>query len=150
MPTETLVQTIRTTPTPHDFALEALKQNPELSKQALGILWAHFAGETQDGLHCYGWNLGNVKYIPGCGYNYQILHGVTEFIDGKWINIKDNDPSARFRVYPSFSEGMKSFVDSKRVGTWRSTWTFVLSGNVEGYARELRRMKYYTAPDVFI
>ncbi len=141
-----LVPTVRTTPTLREFATALLAVWPEATKGGAGVLWAQYASETGDGLHCYGWNLANVKWTKGCGLDYQALHGVWEIINGQRVEIPPDNPGSWFRVYPSLEEGMASFVDSKRRGQWRSTWPFVEAVDPDGYARELRRMFYYTAP----
>jgi hypothetical protein len=50
------------------------------SKEAAGVLWAHFAGETGDGVFCWNHNLGNVKHVPGSGVTFMSLAGVWECI----------------------------------------------------------------------
>jgi hypothetical protein len=141
-----LVPTLRTTPTKRDFAIALLKVWAEATKVGAGILYAHFAGETGEGVHCYGWNLGNVKWTKDCGLDYQALHGVKEWVNGAYVSIEnpETNPAAWFRVYPSLDEGMFAFVRSKRSGQWRSTWSYVVAGDAEGYATELRRLHYYT------
>jgi len=74
-----LVETKRTTPTKFDFAIEVLKLWPELSKESVGVLWAHFAVETGEGIYCWNWNLGNYKEPGGDNRrNYVSLRGVWE------------------------------------------------------------------------
>ena len=67
-------------------------------------------------------------------------------MDGKYIETASTDPASWFRVYPSLDAGMQAFVNSKRTRQWKSTWPFVESVDPEGYARELKRLWYYTAP----
>lgn len=83
-----LIATKRTTPTMRDFADALLVSWPGATKEGAGVLWAHFAGETQDGYHCYNNNLGNVKWTPGCGLDYVSLVGVWE---GFKIGDEDKD-----------------------------------------------------------
>lgn len=82
------VPTTRTTPTRADFARALRAVWPEATKEGAGVLWAHFAGETTDGLHCWNWNLGNVKWSRGCGFDYVSLVGVWE---GFRIGDEDKD-----------------------------------------------------------
>jgi hypothetical protein len=86
--TEKLVPTKRTTPTMLDFARALLAVEPGLAKGQAGVLWAHFAGETTDGHHCWNHNLGNVKHVRGDGYDYVSLVGVWE---GFKIGDEDGD-----------------------------------------------------------
>ena len=83
-----LMPTIRTTPTMRDFADALLVSWPGATKEGAGVLWAHFAGETGDGFHCYNHNLGNVKWSKGCGLDYVSLRGVWE---GFKIGDEDGD-----------------------------------------------------------
>ena len=75
---EKLVPTKRTTPTMREFAIALLRVWPEATKASAGVLWAHFAGETGDGVYCWNHNLGNVKHVRGDGYDYVSLVGVWE------------------------------------------------------------------------
>lgn len=78
MATESLLETKRTTPTKLDFAIAVLKEWHDANKTSVGVLWAHFAGETGEGKYCWNWNLGNVKKVKGDGFNYISLRGVWE------------------------------------------------------------------------
>lgn len=170
-----LVPTVRTTPTMRDFADALQSVAPELHRASAGVLWAQFACETADGRHCYGWNLGNVKWLPGCVEDYHVLRGVWEGVtpatadrllsSGQWERSTNPDhakavgpgrvavialpsnPASWFRSYPSLAVGMAHFVAGKRKASSRyaSAWPFVLSGDCNAYARELGRKGYYTA-----
>lgn len=137
-----LVSTVRTKPTMRDFARALLEVWSDASKAAAGVLYAQFAGETGRGMHCYGWNLGNVKWTAGCGWDYHALNGVWEGVapaqaerliaSGKWradpstdhakavgpgkvsIIALANNPAAWFRAYPSLSIGMRVYVKGKQ------------------------------------
>lgn len=83
---EKLLTTTRTTPTATDFTKAMMAIWPEATKAQVGVLYAHFAGETNDGVSCWNWNLGNVKHVAGDGFDYVSLRGVWEgFV------IKDED-----------------------------------------------------------
>ena len=75
---EQLLETKRTTPTKTDFARALLAAWPDATKEGAGVLWAHFAGETADGVYCWNWNLGNVKHVKGDGFDFVSLRGVWE------------------------------------------------------------------------
>ncbi len=83
---EKLVPTVRTTPSAFQFSSALLAVWPEATKAQAGVLWAHFAGETTDGVHCWNHNLGNVKHVAGDGYDYVSLRGVWE-----GFTLKDED-----------------------------------------------------------
>lgn len=46
---ETLLPTVRTTPSKTDFARALLAAWPDATKEGAGVLYAHFAGETGEG-----------------------------------------------------------------------------------------------------
>lgn len=170
-----LVPTIRTTPSMRDFASALLETWRDASKAAAGVLYSQFAGETGRGKHCYGWSLGNVKWTPGCGYDYHALSGVWEGVSpataerliasGQWradpsadhakavgpgkvsIIALPSNPASWFRAYPSLDVGMRVFIDGKRKPGYRysSAWAYALAGDCDGYARELGAKGYYTA-----
>jgi hypothetical protein len=68
--------TKRTTPTAGDVVSMLLTAWPELTGQGARTLTAQFMHETGDGLHCYNWNLGNVKASAAEPHMY--LQGVWE------------------------------------------------------------------------
>lgn len=80
-----------------DFARALLAAWPEATKEGAGVLWAHFAGETGDGVFCWNHNLGNMKHVKGDGFDYVSLKGVWEgFKVGD--EDKDGDVDADDRV----------------------------------------------------
>lgn len=83
---EKLLETKRTTPSAIDFTRALLVMMPGATKEQVGVLWSHFAGETGSGQYCWNWNLGNVKHVAGDGYDYVSLRGVWE-----GFTIKDED-----------------------------------------------------------
>src|SRR6187549_394392 len=64
---ERLLETLRTPLTMSDFWNAIVDAWPEATRTRAGILWAHFAGETGDGLSCWNFNLGNMKHVAGDG-----------------------------------------------------------------------------------
>ncbi len=75
---EQILTTTRTTPRMLDFARALLIVWPEATKEAAGVLWSHFAGETGEGQYCWNWNLGNMKHVTGDGFDFVSLRGVWE------------------------------------------------------------------------
>jgi hypothetical protein len=170
-----LVPTIRTTPTIQTFSESILQVESEITKAAAGVLYAQFAGETGRGFHCYGHNLGNVKWSQGCGYDYHALNGVWEGVSPamaqtlissgqarpdpsldhakavgtKQVSVLFNatHPASWFRSYPTLHKGMEVFVAAKKNPTSRyaSAWPFLLAGDCDGYARALHAKGYFTA-----
>lgn len=143
---ERLVETVRTTPTPKEFAAAALKTWPEASKASLAVLWAQFCVETARGQHCYGWNIGNVKYVPGCGCNYHSLSGVWEVVDGKKVFLSKDHPGSRFRSFATLNAGMRDHIEFIRRPGYRyaTAWPHVVAGDYPAYVAELKRKGYFT------
>lgn len=144
---DNLVPTVNTPVTPVGFARAVIKVWPGITKEGCGVLYAQYALETGAGKACWNWNIGNVKYTRGCGYDYVALVRNKEATpDGRFYETAKTDPASWFRAYPNFEAGMKAFVTSKTTGQWASTKPFIERGDPEGYAAELKRHRYYTAP----
>lgn len=148
MTTSNLVPPIRTTPSKQQFLDAAQALRPELTDEQVGILWAQHAEETGEGINCYGWNLANTKHVDGDGHDYHVLHGVTEFINGKYINVAANDPSARFIAFTSLDSGMAHYIGmlSTQGRRYYPSWPFVLNCDPVGFAVTIGKCGWYTAP----
>lgn len=147
------VPTVRTTPSWTDFARAALKVLPGASKATIGVLWAQFALETARGLHCYGHNIGNRKDLDGDGFNYHVLKGVWEVVNGENVFLAVDDPGSRFCTFASLDEGMREHIDFIRRPGYRhsNAWKFAELGDYAAYARSLGASKYYTAkPEKYV
>lgn len=174
----TLVPPVRTTPTLQQFAETLISVESGISKSAAGVLYAQFAGETGKGVYCYGYNLGNVKWSTGCGYDYHALNGVWEGVTPAQAQALYNsgqarpDPSADhakavgpgkvsvlfnathpaswFRSYPSLQKGMEVFVAAKKnpASRYASAWPALLAGDCDAYAKALHDKGYFTASPV--
>jgi hypothetical protein len=76
-----------------------------------------------------------------------VLRGVFEYdAQGKRLDLPVDDPGSRFRAYGSLDEGMRSHLALLRGGRYAPAWALGLKGDAEGFARELGRLGYYTAP----
>lgn len=140
-------------------------------KSAVGILFAHYMIET-GGLNCFGWNIGNVKYTPGCGFNYHCLHGVWEgataftanelvvagqaVIDpnashqkscAPLVSVVFNPPhpATRFVAYPSLSDAMGAHLFLLCKKRYATAWPALLAGDVMAFAAALRARGYMTS-----
>jgi hypothetical protein len=94
------VPVVRTTPSMLAFARALLRAwrtatGTLPTKPQAGVLWAHFAGETLDGVYCWNHNLGNVKFVAGGGGKFMSLAGVWEGFrygdEDKDGDVDDND-----------------------------------------------------------
>lgn len=145
--TESLVPTVRTTPSTAEFIhafLEA-SRDPSLGQKQLAVIWAQWALETGTGKNCYNWNLGNVKHVKGDGYDYMALKGVWEIVNGKRVELSPENPGSWFRSLPSLVEGMRDHIELIRDKKFKAAWPSILAGNPVEFAKQLRLRGYYTA-----
>jgi hypothetical protein len=174
------VATIRTVPTAPVFTRAvidawpiAFPEQPTVPprKEAVGVLFAHYMLET-GGLHCYGWNIGNVKYVPGRGYDYHCLRGVWEgeslanaqrlIASGEAVWDLDEShhkqcrpnvsvvyqpphPATRFMTYLTLADSMDEHLALLAKRRYASAWPHVLSGSVRAFADALKAKGYFTS-----
>ena len=162
-----LVPTKQTKVSMLDFAKAVVATHHDLPKEAAGVLWAQFAAETANGVHCYGYNLGNVKWTQGCGLDHQALLGTWECFPAEKAEqlitslqgVRDNTPGHAcaegcvpvvfsaanpitwFRVYPDLETGMRCFIAMKMSGRFGTAWPFVIAGDCDGFAKDLGTLK---------
>ncbi len=140
-------------------------------KHAVAVLYAHYIMET-GGLNCYGWNIGNVKWTLGCGYDYHCLNGVWEGVSPAMaakmvasgeavidpsashqasckpnvsVVFKPPHPASRFRVFPNLEDAMDDHLILLCKKRFTSAWPFVLKGDVVGFAHALKAKGYFTS-----
>jgi hypothetical protein len=76
------VAVIRTVVTLRDYVRAVVLAWPSIAtdpcpKEAPAVLWGQYIIET-GGSAAWGFNIGNVKWTPGCGYDFHCLRGVWE------------------------------------------------------------------------
>ena len=123
---------------------------PDASKEQAGIIWAQWALETGRGKACWVWNIGNVKATPSqvtAGVDYFMLPGTWEIIKGRREVFNPPHPQTWFRAFGSLSDGLGHHVAFLRDRRYKPAWPAVLSGNPDLFARELKRLGYYTASE---
>lgn len=108
---------------------------------ALAVLWAQYALETGRGKSAFAWNLGNIKRVPGDGYDYTVLR-TFEYIDGVRVDMDDT-----FRAYPSLREGAIDYLRFLTRAAYAGPWARVVAGDAAGFAHALKVRGYYTAPE---
>ncbi len=140
-------------------------------EQSVAVLFAQYMVET-GGQACWNWNIGNAKHFPGDGFDYHCLRGVWEGVSpaeaariiasGEAIA----DPSVNhatavgahrvsvifepphrqtwFRAFPSLDTAMGEHLQllAKR---YAPAWSWVLQGDVPGFANALKARGYFTA-----
>lgn len=119
-----------------------------LSQAGVGVLHAQFIVETS-GVHCWNWNLGNVKVTPAqvaADVPWIDLPGTWEIVGGKRVVLKDGDPGRRFRAFDKLDEAMVDHLRMLKERKFKSAWPAVLAGDPDAFARALKAKGYYTAP----
>jgi hypothetical protein len=115
------------------------------TKGQAGVLWAQYGIETGAGPWCWNNNIGNVKHVPGDGYDYIMLANTWEIINGKKVTFQPPHPATWFRAYPDLDTAMLShfrFLRGKRYGV---AWEGVELEDCGVFARKLKAAGYFTA-----
>lgn len=145
------VEVVRTAITGKDYARCLAKawtarHGTPPTKAQLGVLWAQYMVET-GATHCYNFNIGNIKEIPGDGLPYMALRGVWEILpNGKRAELDKEDPGSWFTAFPSLDVGAEWYLKKLKTN-FAQSWPFVLMGDPAGFASALKRQRYYTAPE---
>lgn len=119
-----------------------------LPRASVGVLHAQFIVETS-GVHCWNWNLGNVKVTQSqvdAGVPWIDLPGTWEVIAGKRVVLPEGHPGRRFRAFDKLDEAMVDHLRMLKERRFKSAWPAVLAGDPDLFARELKAKGYYTAP----
>ena len=139
-------------------------------KESVWVIASQWALETGWGgsMHCY--NMGNVKSVPGDGYDwtyyecnealprvvaerYQTLDPTHARItshrqDGKcWIWFYPPHAGCRFRAFHTLDEGATDQV-AILAKTFKDAWKHVIDADVDKFSHELHAHGYYTADEV--
>jgi hypothetical protein len=141
------------------------------AKRAVAVLWAQYMIET-GGAACWNWNIGNVKHVPGDGYDYHMLRGTWEGVDkamadaliAKGLAALDTNeshkkavaprtavvfqpphPATWFRAYPSLDEAMKHHLTLLAKKRYASAWPHVVDGDFRAFAQALKSRGYFSA-----
>lgn len=114
--------------------------------ESIAVLYAQYGIETGgSGKACWNFNIGNVKWSNG--YDYFMLPGTWEIINGKKVVFQPPAKETWFRAYSNFNDSMKSHLDFLANRRYKSCWGAVLTGDVAGFAKELKKFGYYTADE---
>lgn len=137
--TESLVPDRLTYCSPADLYVK-LREASGLPRGSVLVLLAHWALESGFGhaMHC--WNIGNVKWTPGCGYDY------CAFLAGETEHGQDVKSVMRFRAYENLDAGVADYLVRLRA-EFRRAWPAVEAGNVVDFCHDLKLAAYYTAPE---
>ncbi len=109
------------------------------SPRTLDVLTAHASLETASGARMYNFNFGGIK---GHGPTGETARCKTrEVIDGKEVTIRDG-----FRAYRTIDEGAADYMSLMR-DRFPGAMEQASRGDVDGFARALKRSRYYTADE---
>lgn len=149
MTVEVEVEKVRTTPTEPELCIALDRASRDvlgepLTRPAMGVLVAQVNIETGRLKSCFNFNIGNVRDLPGDGFNFVMLY-TWELIAGKrW------EGYGAFRAYDSLEVGVEHHIrfltDFKRRPKYRDVWARVLAGDPSGTAHTMKAAGYYTAP----
>jgi flagellum-specific peptidoglycan hydrolase FlgJ len=106
------------------------------------VLLAQCGLETEHGVECIQWNIGNAKW-SGTGDFCE--YPTDEYINGVKTLLSPPDPGCRFQAYASLEDGVADYLRGmwKR---WTKAWPSVIAGDPAGFAAGLKAQGYYTAP----
>ncbi len=115
------------------------------SKEQVGVLYGQFMVETS-GKHVFNWNLGNIKEIPNDGLPFMSLRGVWEIVHGKRVELPKTHPGSRFTAFENIDQGADWYLLKLRQ-RFGASWPYIEKGDPDGFARALKRQRYYTADE---
>lgn len=152
-----LVPTIKTTFTQKEFVKALIGSwkniyNVLPTKQQIGVIFAQWSIETGQGKFCWNNNIGNVKYIPSKNpendnVEYMMLKNTWEIIKGEKIIFQPPSPQTWFRSFITLQDGVTFHLNFLRSNKYAKVWTAVEAGDPDGFAKLLKEVKYYTAPE---
>jgi hypothetical protein len=147
---ERKVEQVRTVPSTEEL-LRALARASErvlshpMERPSIALLVAQIWLETGRLKSCFNFNLGNVRDLPGDGFDYVLLW-TWEILNGqRW------EGYGAFRAHESLEEGacehLKFLTDFVRRPKYKRVWDTVMAGDASQYAHVLKAAGYYTAPE---
>ncbi len=150
-----------------DAAL-GLKLGKEPPREVLALALGKTALETGRWRSMYNFNFGNIRprangddlytCFPLCNEvekdkkvhwyapEGEVVSRANRTVIGKRYETPPGHPASRFRAWENASEAATAYVDFVAGGRYASAWQRLLAGDAAGYATELRRKGYYTAP----
>lgn len=118
----------------------------------LGVLLAQWSLETGNGASMVQFNVGNFK-APSPGPADLFCYFATEeVVNGVRVPFVPHMPPdyaadrvCRFAAFATLADGCASYLHAQYT-RFRSAWSFVVAGDVAGFAAALHAAGYYTAP----
>lgn len=123
--------------------------NVELTKPQVAVLIAHINLET--GSSGAGWqgggvgntsmhnyNLGNIQWTSGAGYDYFIGGDRTKDAHGNWVGTH-----YKFLAFPALEDGVKYYLRNIHARGGGRVWNAILQADPAAFSQELKRTRYY-------
>jgi hypothetical protein len=107
------------------------------SRDSLLVLMAQWDLETAGGHKMIQWNVGNFKASPS-GSHLWCEYMTTEVIRGVTQHLMQS-----FAAYTSLANGMDAYLTAMHT-RFSSAWSYVLNGDLDGFAQALKDEGYYT------
>lgn len=104
----------------------------------LGTAWAQVALEHASGAAVYAHNIGNITTSGKAG-DFYVLHVQEQVDPGVWKYL-----DLKFAAHRDFIDGGRAYWSLLK-RRYASVLPLFAAGNADGAARELKRLKYYTA-----
>lgn len=120
------------------------------TKEAAGVIFAHYRFETGDGGYCWNYNIGNCKCtqtMARAGVPYMMLADTWEIVGGKKVLFQPPHPATWFRAFESLDEGMTEHFKLLRNERYASCWPSVEAGDPVAFAYDLKKNGYYTGSE---
>jgi uncharacterized protein YgfB (UPF0149 family) len=131
--------------------ISAAKQmfDVDLTKPQVAVLIAHINLET--GSSGAGWqgggvgntsmhnyNLGNIQWTPGSGYDYFLGGDRTKDAQGNWVKTH-----FKFLAFPTLEDGVKFYLHNIHNRGGGAVWNAILHADPSAFAHALKQTHYY-------
>lgn len=121
------------------------KSLPEIPREGILVLLAHWSLETGAGRAMHRWNMGNIKHVAGDGRPWTMFR-CSEIIGGRNVFFDPPHPQTWFRAYESLEAGAADYVATLR-RTFSKAWPSVQAGDPRAFSQALKAQRYYTADE---
>lgn len=123
--------------------------NTDLTKSQVAVLVAHVNLETGSGgsgwagggvgnTSMHNYNIGNIQWTPGSGYDYFMGGDRTRDAQGNW-----QPTHFRFRAYPTLEDGVKDYLRNIHSRGGGKVWSAIMNGDPSDFSQELKKTRYY-------
>ena len=106
------------------------------TRSAILVLLSQWSVETDTGRAMIQWNVGNFKATSSSSLYTTYL--TTEVVNGEDVHLDQN-----FAAYPDLASGVTAYLQAMH-GRFGAAWSYVESGDLDGFAQALKNQGYYT------